>query len=76
MITEICHIIKAVIAEDKEKALSYARLLAENLDKDGKHKEATRVHRALSGEHGVPVVMDDIEKDFPSIYPSGKRVRF
>lgn len=60
MITEVCQIIKASQVGDKEKAASYARLLAENLDKDGKHKEATRILRALDLPtlQSQPVVMD------------------
>lgn len=60
MYTEICQLIRAVQANDKPKALSYARLLAENLEKDGKPKEATRILRAL-GDHTLqspPVCLD------------------
>ncbi len=60
MITEVCQIIRAVQFGDKGKALSYAKLLAENLDKAGQHKEATRILRALEypTTQGQPVVMD------------------
>jgi hypothetical protein len=47
MYTEICKIIEAAIAGDQGRAESYARLLAQNLDKAGQPKEATRVLRAL-----------------------------
>ena len=47
MYTEVCKIIEASQAGDKERAASYARLLAENLRKEGKEKEAVRVLRAL-----------------------------
>lgn len=60
MYTEICKIIEASQAGDKSKAESYARLLAENLDKAGQPKEANRVLRAL-GDHAPqsqPVTLD------------------
>ena len=50
MYTEICKIIAAAKVGDTKKAEAYARLLADNLDKDGQHKESTRVRRAL-GDH-------------------------
>lgn len=50
MFTEICKIIQAAKAGDAQKAESYARLLAENLDKAGQHKDATRVLRALGDQ--------------------------
>lgn len=79
MITEVCQMIRAVKAGDQNKAISYASLLAENLDKTGKSKEATRIRNAINGIVGNPVVMDSVDSisnDFPGIYPEGPRVRF
>lgn len=46
----MCKIIEAAMAGDKQKAEAYARLLAVNLEKDGKPKEATRILRALGDQ--------------------------
>lgn len=47
MFTEICALIRAAQEGDKEKATAYTRLLAVNLRKEGKPKEADRILRAL-----------------------------
>lgn len=60
MYTEICKIIEASQAGDKQKAEAYARLLATNLEKAGQPKEATRILRALGDQtlQSAPVVLD------------------
>lgn len=45
--TEVCKIIEASQSGDRARAAIYARLLADNLRKEGKPKDADRVLRAL-----------------------------
>ncbi len=62
MYTEVGQIIRASQVGDKQKAASYARLLAENLTKDGKEREARMVLRALGDlPPGNPVTLDSSE---------------
>lgn len=60
MFTEVCKIIEAGLASDPAQVEAYARLLAENLDKAGQPKEATRVLRALGDQtlQSRPVCLD------------------
>jgi hypothetical protein len=62
MYTEVCKIIEASQAGDKQKAEAYARLLATNLEKAGQPKEATRILRALGDQtlQSPPVGLDSV----------------
>jgi plasmid stabilization system protein ParE len=60
MLTEVCGMIRALKANDIAVAESYARLLADNLDKAGQHKESSRVRRAL-GEQTLQAVQATLD---------------
>jgi phenylacetate-coenzyme A ligase PaaK-like adenylate-forming protein len=62
MITEVCGMIRALKANNLAGAESYARLLAENLDKVGQHKESSRVRRAL-GEQTLQAAQATLDNE-------------
>lgn len=60
MYTEILKIIEGGLNKDPKKVLSYAKLLADNLAKEGDLKGSQRILHALETNHGAPVYMDQM----------------
>lgn len=60
MYTEIFKIIEGGLNKDPQKVQSYARLLAENLKKDGDNKMAERIGRLLSNQKATLVYQDEL----------------
>lgn len=60
MYTEIIKIIEAGLTKDTERVLSYAKLLAQNLEKDGDHKFAERIVGLIKGKRGTLVGQDQL----------------
>lgn len=60
MHSEILKIIEGGLARDPKKVTSYAKVLAENLAKEGDHKASARILRALESHQGDPMHMDQL----------------
>jgi SpoVK/Ycf46/Vps4 family AAA+-type ATPase len=60
MYTEIFKIIEGGLNKDPQKVLSYARLLADNLKKDGDGKMAERVNRVINNQKSALVYQDEL----------------
>jgi len=63
MITQVKKIIEAALNDDKQRVSSYAKVISENLIKEGKHREARMIMRAIEPEnplyHSDPVSLDN-----------------
>lgn len=59
MYTEILKIIEGGIAKDKNKVMSYSKVLAENLEKDGQQKFAKKIMDIINKSDIHPVYLDD-----------------
>lgn len=60
MYTEILKIIEGGLNKDPKKVVSYSKMLAENLAKEGDLKGSQRIMRALEGHQSAPVYMDQL----------------
>ena len=60
MYTEIIKIIEGGLNKDPQKVLSYARLLIENLKKDGEEKMAERLSKLLNNQKASLVFQDQL----------------
>jgi ATP-dependent 26S proteasome regulatory subunit len=60
MYTEIFKIIEGGLNKDTNKVFSYARLLAENLKKDGDEKMSERINRILHNDKSSFVFQDEL----------------
>lgn len=56
---QISYIIKGALAGDTDKVLAYAKLIADQYDKDGNARSARIIRRAYGAEpDGAPVELD------------------
>ncbi|MBO3272974.1 AAA family ATPase [Hymenobacter defluvii] len=60
MYTELLKIIEGGLNKDPRKVANYARLLAENLSKDGEAKTAERILKVLQSNQAQPVYLDQV----------------
>ncbi|NID10645.1 ATP-binding protein [Fibrella aestuarina] len=60
MYTELLKIIEGGLNKDSRKVANYARLLAENLSKEGEKKTAERILRVLQSNQAQPVYLDQV----------------
>lgn len=60
MYTELLKIIEGGLNKDPRKVANYAKLLAENLAKDGETKTAERILKVLQSNQAQPVYLDQV----------------
>ena len=60
MYTELLKIIEGGLKKDPRKVANYAKLLADNLAKDGDSKTADRILRLLQSNQSQPVYLDQV----------------
>ena len=58
MYTEIIKIIEGGLANDKEKVINYATVLANNLEKQGESSLAKKINSTLSQKRGALTSLD------------------
>jgi Cdc6-like AAA superfamily ATPase len=60
MYAELLKVIEGGLSKDPQKVASYAKLLAQNYEKDGDSKSADRIMRLLEGKRSPLVYLDQI----------------
>lgn len=60
MFTEVIKIIEGGLDSDKEKVLSYARLLAKNLEQEGEKSFSNKIRKTLEKKTSHPVYLDEL----------------